>query len=553
MSSRHKVPVTFTFHRKGVHPPLFVAGSFTNPPWEPQEMTASIDQHGDYIYTKEVMVDECSEIQYKFRHASGDWWALDPDADTATDEQGNINSLLYSPNIRAAQEITRLQETHIPKPESTAADLNNTSTTEKAGVVPNTQDTETDITDLNSLNEDLNKDQLLHLSSTPINEVTHTTPEVADSGSQLDEDEEMASTAAEVADSASHLDEGEEISSTVAETSDSISQLVQDKAVASIAAEVADSASQLDEGETETDSDDTYPMFSHECFASQPSQGEPQSEPQLQCDAMEFTPQSIDDLDMDFDDPRLEHFPSDRESIMATMRRVSATVDSDPTVVDKVTLSPVITRKSSVASSSSPMRDSFGTDDDVDTADEQTEAITPPFVGNASRHSLQSIAEGEEVPFEIESRDESTPVQYIGPIEKSMPPLLSLDSDEGVVMNTAASRNPNSETNDAITTDDKARLEPSPTIIDEVIAESATPTEDISSSSVSSRSKSSEQINQPDLKDPTNDERPYSPSSAHSIHDKGSDSWIHTLFRTVFVDWIRNLFCWLCSRNHNQV
>lgn len=51
-------------------------------------MDASIDQHGDFIFTKQVMVDECSEIQYKFRHASGDWWALDPDADT-----GEIDTL----------------------------------------------------------------------------------------------------------------------------------------------------------------------------------------------------------------------------------------------------------------------------------------------------------------------------------------------------------------------------------------------------------------------------------------------------------------------------
>lgn len=45
-------------------------------------MDASIDQHGDLIFIKQVMVDESSEIQYKFRHGSGDWWALDPDVET---------------------------------------------------------------------------------------------------------------------------------------------------------------------------------------------------------------------------------------------------------------------------------------------------------------------------------------------------------------------------------------------------------------------------------------------------------------------------------------
>jgi hypothetical protein len=45
-------------------------------------MDVSTDRNGDAIFSKQIMVDESSEIQYKFRHASGDWWALDPDADT---------------------------------------------------------------------------------------------------------------------------------------------------------------------------------------------------------------------------------------------------------------------------------------------------------------------------------------------------------------------------------------------------------------------------------------------------------------------------------------
>jgi len=82
MSSR-KIPVMFTFHGRGVQPPLFVAGTFSDPPWQPYEMEASVDQHGDFIFTKKIMINEASDIQYKFRNASGDWWALDPDADTS--------------------------------------------------------------------------------------------------------------------------------------------------------------------------------------------------------------------------------------------------------------------------------------------------------------------------------------------------------------------------------------------------------------------------------------------------------------------------------------
>lgn len=51
-------------------------------------MDASTNQHGEYIFTKQVMVDENSAIEYKYRHADGDWWALDPNTDT-----GEIYSL----------------------------------------------------------------------------------------------------------------------------------------------------------------------------------------------------------------------------------------------------------------------------------------------------------------------------------------------------------------------------------------------------------------------------------------------------------------------------
>lgn len=80
--SSHKVPLTFTFHQGGLRPPLFVAGTFSDPPWQPEEMEASTDEHGEFTFTKKIMVNESSEIQYKYLSASGDWWLTDPNADT---------------------------------------------------------------------------------------------------------------------------------------------------------------------------------------------------------------------------------------------------------------------------------------------------------------------------------------------------------------------------------------------------------------------------------------------------------------------------------------
>lgn len=79
---RQKVPITFTYKKAGTNPPIYIAGSFSDPPWWPQEMDVSIDQHGVHIFSKQVLVDDGSEIQYKFRIGSGDWWALDDSADT---------------------------------------------------------------------------------------------------------------------------------------------------------------------------------------------------------------------------------------------------------------------------------------------------------------------------------------------------------------------------------------------------------------------------------------------------------------------------------------
>ncbi|TGJ80572.1 hypothetical protein E0Z10_g8178 [Xylaria hypoxylon] len=451
-------------------------------------MDASIDQHGDFIFTKQVLVDECCEIQYKFRHASGDWWALDPDADTVTDDHGNVNSLLYSPTIKAVQEITLLQEVHATQSRDTAASRvpDTPNDTETSVLAANTRYTDTDIADLGSSKGVAEKDESRRLSFTPIEEVANT------------------------------------------------------------AAEVADSASQLDDQELEVDSGDMLPMFSHECFASPSGHHEP--EPQYD------SSESADLFNMNFDDPRLEHFPSDRHAILATMRRLSTTVEADPTVADAVLSSPIITAKSSVASNPYQTQGSFGVDD-TNTSYEQTEGISRQPASIAPRNSLQSIAEGDEAPSGNESRDRSTPAQYIGPIEKRNLSLASLGSsneDEGISMSTTSRRHISKATH-IKATDDNAH----PTaIIDETATDNNKhPNEERPSigSSSSSSSKSMGQNDELSLQQPINGERPHSPSSTYSIRDGKKGNWIGTFLRTMFVDWIGDLFCWLCSPSRNQV
>lgn len=72
-----QVPVTFTYHKNGTEPPVFVAGTFTSPPWEPLEMDSEQDVDGHYTFSKTATADEDTEIQYKFRIGTGNWWVLD--------------------------------------------------------------------------------------------------------------------------------------------------------------------------------------------------------------------------------------------------------------------------------------------------------------------------------------------------------------------------------------------------------------------------------------------------------------------------------------------
>jgi hypothetical protein len=94
-----KVSHTITYRHAGTQPPIFIAGEFSDPPWEPQEMDYTTDEDGEHTFKKEVFADAGSEVQYKFRVGSGDWWVLDEDAPTATDAGGFLNNVTEVPSV----------------------------------------------------------------------------------------------------------------------------------------------------------------------------------------------------------------------------------------------------------------------------------------------------------------------------------------------------------------------------------------------------------------------------------------------------------------------
>ncbi|KAK0673934.1 hypothetical protein QBC41DRAFT_310935 [Cercophora samala] len=86
-----KIPIVVTYEKPGTQPPIYVAGTFSNPPWTPEEMSYTTEENGEHLFTKQVFGEVGSKHQYKFRIGNGDWWDLAPGQPTVTDASGNTN------------------------------------------------------------------------------------------------------------------------------------------------------------------------------------------------------------------------------------------------------------------------------------------------------------------------------------------------------------------------------------------------------------------------------------------------------------------------------
>jgi len=88
------VPATITYQKPGTKPPLYVAGTFSDPAWQLEEMEYIVDADGEHLFKKEVQGEPGSKIHYKFRIGDGDWWVLNDGTPTVTDIAGNKNNEL---------------------------------------------------------------------------------------------------------------------------------------------------------------------------------------------------------------------------------------------------------------------------------------------------------------------------------------------------------------------------------------------------------------------------------------------------------------------------
>jgi hypothetical protein len=98
--------VNITYERSGTTPPIFVAGSFTEPAWQPIELDHQ-QVNDEYVFSKTFDITPGTH-QYKFRIGLGDWWVCDD-----TKDKGS-SILLFSDHERVHWLMKLLPDMEIP-------------------------------------------------------------------------------------------------------------------------------------------------------------------------------------------------------------------------------------------------------------------------------------------------------------------------------------------------------------------------------------------------------------------------------------------------------
>ncbi|OHE92002.1 hypothetical protein CORC01_12693 [Colletotrichum orchidophilum] len=552
------VSVTITYRQPGTQPPIFVAGSFSNPKWEPQEMDFTTGDGGEHTFYKNIEVRPSSQIQYKFRVGQGDWWVLNEDAAVVTDESGNRNNYLEAP---ASQEPKQLNGVNgdSQKASEDAETLEDMDASKAARDYTATQ-----LEPKTNIQGHLKDEERQRLSSTPIGQVADTAAEVADTAEKLDAEVDTTRLAP-LPKGVEHLkdEERKRLSSTPIEQ------------VASTAAEVADTAQKLDADEDlegEDADDGPPPLFAHEALGPYEPSADDEDGNLKDYDHHGNVEYDVDKYDLN--DPTLERWPSNRDGIIDAVRKVETGRNEDQTTFHGAPISPVIgSRRASVDQyyeeavlSSEP------------SSPGSTKRLELPrkshgsMVSDRSLLSLGSIAEEDkETPTADEAnRENEGLIRVPSPAVRPTPNIFTSpgsDDDEGVVMKGSKSRKSsesassdspaaNGQSNGKHSRDLSPKSRPaepdSPSIRVEPPqdragfsasqdSESARASASSTNGEVSTTGRDDGHKGQLKKRGVGSTERPGTPSSIHSVTDS-KGGWLQAFFRVLFVDWIGGLF-----------
>ncbi|KAG6035527.1 hypothetical protein E4U19_004394 [Claviceps sp. Clav32 group G5] len=277
--SADKSTVTLIYRKTGLAAPLFVAGSFTNPAWECQEMHSVANEAGEHRFTVQVPVEPGKEYRYRFRVSGDDSWFVDERRSTALNSLGqNCNTLRVPVTIKTGDELYLYPVEAEQNNSLAAADESQATLNSESASIPTNKS-------LNTAKEGVPR------SGTPIKQV--------------------AAVAAEVADTAANLDGPSlEPSSLMAFRND----VHTDPAI----------EEQIDP-----------PLFAHESFGNyefiehEIDQNDDMETGQRSSSLLSNGGGSVGDIvdDVDIDDPTLEKFPSDKESVLDTLRKIQSSTE----------------------------------------------------------------------------------------------------------------------------------------------------------------------------------------------------------------------------------
>ncbi|KAK0748589.1 hypothetical protein B0T21DRAFT_356858 [Apiosordaria backusii] len=486
-----KIPAVITYQKPGTQPPIYVAGTFSNPPWHPEEMGYTIQEDGEHFFQKEVHGEPGSKHQYKFRIGNGDWWDLAPGQPTVTDESGNTNHVLeiqlkeesktedapldkgpteVSEETQASKEPAEVPEETQTSEESIEASEDTKAPKEPTEVPEETQTPKEPTAEENQAPKELtevseetqaprvgNKDSASSKVVLPSDSILQSIKAQEIRTQSGTGTPDFVRTAAEVADSAALLHEGvpdrdprdgmleraptpmSKTATTAAEVADTAEVL--DRVDAILISEPHPDDENLfglpseDQGQREDILTHKSPLFPHEC----PSPPAPSNAAQRR-ESRDEDRSPIEELDpdhIDFNDPTIERFPSNREGIIDTVRKLETSLNEDQAAFEGAPPSPVI---NSPLEGPQDVTDYILGDSSIPTAHRGSQHLEIPRPSHGSATSvpvspsLQVISEAEE-PANEEYGVVTSPIVFSNPDMKPRPSSLkprSEEEDEGV-------------------------------------------------------------------------------------------------------------------------
>ncbi len=383
-----RIPVVITYHKPGTQPPLFVAGTFSDPQWQPHEMEHTVREDGEYNFKKEVHAEPGTKIKYKFRLGDRDW-VLQDDGSTVTDSDGNTNNVLEVTAPQIAAKHLR------PMPDAAAADR----------------------------------------SVTPI--FARVAAEVADSAALLHEEvpERESPKSQRVFEP---LDETGQVGA-VSFIHSLFSNLTRQNAILILEPPpgLGGPFTIQSRGDDFLDDQDGYiadksPLFAHECPGLYESDGEvdqAESDGSLHVDHV----RDFDDGPIDLNDPTLERFPSSREDIIDAVRKLETGLEADEASFDGAPRSPVV--NTARRGSEDITGDFWLAPHGASLSPTQQRKSPRGSISSIPPASLHAISESEELPEEQVNFRPA--VVFSNPLNRRPQDLKQLpasDEDEGIAL-----------------------------------------------------------------------------------------------------------------------